>query len=108
MAETRRRSWPLLATATAVAVAAWAWFWWLAVPRFDICVAVLPAPAGCRSADRVGVATGWSVAVAVLYVATVTLVLLRPSGRRWPSLVAMAVLGTAALWGVRDVLYAGG
>ncbi len=108
MAETRRRSWLLLAAATVVAGAAWAWFWWLAVPRFDICRAILPAPAGCGGADRVGTAIGWSVAVAVLYVATVTLVLLRPGGRRWPSLVAVAVLGIAALWGARAVLYAGG
>jgi hypothetical protein len=94
----RPLAWLGFVTASAVAVAAWAGFWWLAVPRFDVCAAVLPAPAGCRSADRIGTAVLWSTIVAVLYVATVALTVVRPRGRWWPSGLAIAALGIGALW----------
>ncbi|MET7666938.1 hypothetical protein [Micromonospora luteifusca] len=103
----RRRSWLGVAAATVIAVAAWAVFWWLAVPRFDVCPAVLPAPAGCRGADRVGTATLWTVIIAVLLLATSAAALVRPRGRWWPFAVGIVVLGMAALWGLRAVLYPG-
>ncbi|WP_430497044.1 hypothetical protein ACQRWP_20725 [Micromonospora trifolii] len=71
----RLRSWLGVASATVTAATATADFWWLAVPRFDICAAVLPAPAGCRIADRVATATLWTAVVAVLYAATVVVAL---------------------------------
>ncbi len=102
----RVRSWLGVAAATVIAAAAAAGFWWLAVPRFDVCAAVLPAPAGCRIADRVSTATLWTAVVAVLYVATVVVALARPPhGRWWRLAVGIAVLIVAALWGYRAVLY---
>ncbi len=103
-----RRSWLGVATATVVAGAAWAGFWWLAVPRHDLCAAILPAPAGCRSVDRVPTATLWTVIVAVLYLTAATTALVRPAGRWWPFTTAMAVLTVAGVWGLWSVLYAGG
>lgn len=101
----RVRSWLGVAAATVIAVTAVAAFWWLAVPRYDICAAVLPARAGCRIADRVSTATLWTAVVAVLYVATVVVALARPRGRWWPLTAGIAVLIVAALWGYRAVLY---
>ncbi|WP_327034419.1 hypothetical protein [Micromonospora ureilytica] len=101
----RVRSWLGVAAATVIAAAAAAGFWRLAVPRFDVCAAVLPARAGCRIADRVSTATLWTAVVAVLYVATVVVALARPRGRWWPLAVGIAVLIVAALWGYRAVLY---
>ncbi|GIJ20510.1 hypothetical protein [Micromonospora lutea] len=99
-------TWLGVAAAVGVAVAAWAGYWWLAVPRYDLCAAVLPAPAGCRSADRVPAATLWTVIVMALLLATAALAVVRPGGRRWPIAVALAVLAVTALWGFRTVLYA--
>lgn len=101
----RSRLWLEVGVATVIAVAASASFWWLAVPRYDLCTAILPAPAGCRIADRVPAATLWTAIVAVLYVATCAVTVTRPRDRRWPSAVAIAVLIVAALWGYRAVLY---
>ncbi|MEV6815751.1 hypothetical protein [Micromonospora sp. NPDC051296] len=101
----RAGSWLGLAAATVIAVAAWVGYWWLAVPRYDICAAVLPAPAGCRIADRIPTATLWTAIVAVLYLATAALAVVRPRGRWWPFGVGVAVLAIAALWGYRAVLY---
>ncbi|MFF0154447.1 hypothetical protein [Micromonospora sp. NPDC005203] len=101
----RVRSWLKIAAATAIAAIATAGFWWLAVPRLDVCATVLPAPAGCRIADRVSTATLWTAVVAVLYAVTVVVALARPRGRWWPSAAAIAVLIVAALWGYRAVLY---
>ncbi|UWP81768.1 hypothetical protein [Dactylosporangium fulvum] len=78
-------------------------FWWLAVPRFNVCAAVLPAPAGCG--DRVPIATLWTAIVAVLYVATAIVAFARPHGHRWPFATAITALTIAALWGYRTVLY---
>ncbi|MBG6063762.1 hypothetical protein [Micromonospora ureilytica] len=78
----RVRSWLGVAAATVIAAAAAAGFWWLAVPRFDVCAVVLPARAGCRSADRVSAATLGTAVVAVLYVATVVVALARPHRRQ--------------------------
>ncbi len=101
----RVRSWLGAVAATVIAVAAWAGYWWLAVPRHDICAAVMPAPAGCRIADRVASATLWTALVAVLWLATVAVAFARPRGRWWPFGVGIAVLAVAALWGYRAVLY---
>ncbi|MBX6355970.1 MAG: hypothetical protein IRZ05_08970 [Micromonosporaceae bacterium] len=94
------------AAATIIAMAALAGFWWLAVPRHDLCVATLPAPAGCRTADRVPTAILWTVIVVVLYVAITIVAFVRPRGRWWPFMVGIATLIGAALWGYRRVLYA--
>ncbi|WP_146017573.1 hypothetical protein [Verrucosispora sp. ts21] len=101
----RARSWLAAATATVIAVAAWAGYWWLAVPRHDICAAVLPASAGCRIADRVPTATLWTVIVAALWSATVVLAFARPRGSRLPFVAGTTVLIIAALLGYRSVLY---
>ncbi|MBQ1020912.1 hypothetical protein KBX71_23970 [Micromonospora sp. D93] len=98
-------SWLGVAAATVIAAAAAAGFWWLAVPRFDVCAAVLPARAGCRIAGRVSTATLWTAVVVVFYVATVVVALARPRGRWWPLAVGIALLIVAALWGYRAVLY---
>jgi hypothetical protein len=87
-------------------VAAWAGFWWLAVPRADVCVAVLPAPAGCRTADRMATATLWTAVVVLLYATATAVAFARPRGRWWPVGVAITVLIIAALSGYRAVLYA--
>ncbi len=99
-------SWLGIAAAVGVAVLAWAGYWWLAVPRYDLCAAVLPAPAGCRTADRVPTAALWTAIVAALLLATATLAVVRPRGRWWPFAVGMATLAVTALWGFRTVLYA--
>ncbi|WP_433528685.1 hypothetical protein ACQPYA_20335 [Micromonospora sp. CA-263727] len=104
-APARAGSWLGAVAATGVAAAAWAGYWWLAVPRHDFCAAVLPAPAGCRIADRVSTATLWTAVVGVLWLATVALVVARPRGRWWPFGVGMAVLVIVALAGYRAVLY---
>lgn len=91
--------------ATVIAATAAAGFWWLAVPRSAVCAAVLPAPAGCPIADRVSIATLWTVVVAMLYVATVVVALARPRGRVWPLAVGITALIVAALWGYQAVLY---
>ncbi|MGC4863956.1 hypothetical protein ACLQ3B_00785 [Micromonospora sp. DT53] len=101
----RVRSWLGVAAATVIAAAATAGFWWLAVPRFDVCAAVLPAPAGCRIAARVSTATLWTAVVVVLCVTTVVVALVRPHGRWWPLAVGFAVLIVAAFRGYRAVLY---
>jgi hypothetical protein len=75
----------------------------LAVPRYDMCPAVLPAPAGCRIADRVPTATLWTAVVAVLYAASAVVAFARPRGRWRPSAVAIATLIVAALWGYEAV-----
>ncbi|MGC4815179.1 hypothetical protein ACLQ29_32100 [Micromonospora sp. DT228] len=100
----RLRSWLGVTVATVTAATATVGFWWLAVPRFDVCAAVLPAPAGCQIADRVATATRWTTVVAVLYAATVV-ALARPRGRWWPMAVGITVLIVAALWGYRAVRY---
>ncbi|MBB5476888.1 hypothetical protein [Micromonospora parathelypteridis] len=104
----RGRSWLGVAAATVIAVAAWVGYWWLAVPRFDVCAAILPAPAGCGGAARVATATLWTAVIAVLLLATAAAALIRPRGRWWPFAVAIAVLGVTALWGFWAVRYAGG
>ncbi|MEU6021780.1 hypothetical protein [Micromonospora sp. NPDC047134] len=76
----RARSWLAAATVTGIAAAAWAGYWWLAVPRHDICPAVLPTSAGCRIADRVPTATLWTMIVATLWSATAVLAFARPRG----------------------------
>ncbi|PZG16056.1 hypothetical protein C1I95_18440 [Micromonospora craterilacus] len=107
-APARAGSWFAVAAATVIAVTAWAGYWWLAVPRYDICAAVLPAPAGCRIAGRIPIATLWTAIIAVLYLATAALAVVRPRGRWWPFVAGVAVLAIAALWGYRAVQYAGG
>ncbi|MBQ1028211.1 hypothetical protein [Micromonospora sp. C95] len=97
--------WLGIAAATGVAATAWTGYWWLAVPRYDVCPAVLPAPAGCRSADRVSTATGWTAVVAALLLATVVLAAVRPRGRWWPFGLGMVALGLVALWGLWAVRY---
>ncbi|MFG1870443.1 hypothetical protein [Micromonospora arborensis] len=104
----RRRSWLGVAAASVIAVGAWVSYWWFAVPRFDVCPAVLPAPAGCGGAGRVATATWWTAIVAVLLLATAAAALVRPRGRWWPFAVGIVVLGMAALWGLRAVLYPAG
>ncbi|MEG3637017.1 hypothetical protein [Micromonospora palythoicola] len=102
---TRLRRWLQVLAASVVAVLAWAGYWWLAVPRFDLCAAVLPAPAGCRSADRIPTATLWTVVVALLHLATVVVALTQPPGRRWPFAAGVTLLAGAAAYGYRAVLY---
>ncbi|MBQ1048345.1 hypothetical protein KBX50_07690 [Micromonospora sp. C51] len=103
------RPWQVVAVATAVAVLAWSGFWYLAVPRFDVCPAVHPAPAGCRVDARISAAWLWTTIVAVLYVAVVVAVRVRPGGqyRRSVALGTVA-LGVATLYGLWTVWQAGG
>lgn len=87
------RTWPATVAAVVLALAGAAVVWFLAVPRFDVCPAIYPAPPGCATADRVGpglVATGGLVVALV-----VAIVLLRTVARSRPgrSAVVLAVLG---------------
>ncbi|GIJ31342.1 hypothetical protein SAMN05216284_104305 [Micromonospora sediminimaris] len=104
------RPWLAVAVASALAVLAWAGFWYLAVPRFDVCPAVHPAPAGCRVDARISAAWLWTTIVAVLYVAVVVAVRVRPGGGQYHRSVALGTvaLGVAALYGLWSVWQAGG
>jgi hypothetical protein len=84
-------------------LAAWLIFWWLAVPRYEICPAIHPAPAGCHS-GRVPVAVFWTVVTGALYGLTLLLATLRPDRRWW--FAALLGLFLAALRGWYSVLYA--
>ncbi|GAB3842328.1 hypothetical protein GCM10029963_15190 [Micromonospora andamanensis] len=105
----RIRPWQAVAVASTVAVLAWAGFWYLALPRFEVCRAVAPAPAGCRVDARISAAWVWTTIVAVLYVAVVVAVRVRPGEhpRRSVALGTVA-LGVAALYGLWTVWQAGG
>ncbi|MGC5052226.1 hypothetical protein ACLQ2S_12320 [Micromonospora sp. DT48] len=102
----RFASWLGITAAVAIAAAAWVGYWWLAVPRHDLCAAVLPAPAGCRAADRVPTATTWTVVVAVIALAAAGLAVVRPRRRWWPFAVALVTLAVVALCGLWSVRYA--
>ncbi|MEV2239806.1 hypothetical protein [Micromonospora sp. NPDC049891] len=103
------RPWQAVAVASVVALLAWAGFWYLAVPRVDVCPAVHPAPAGCRVDARISAAWVWTTIVAVLYVAVVVAVRVRP-GEQYRRSVALGTvaLGVAALYGLWTVWQAGG
>ena len=94
----RPRAWPAVLAATVVAAIGWVALWWLAIPRYEICIAIYPASAGCGGADRVADAVLWSIVIAVVYFVAVAVAL--TVGRRmwWLNLAAiMALIATAAL-----------
>jgi hypothetical protein len=89
-----RLGWAAVATAAA-GLSIWL-VWWLAIPRADVCVAVYPAPPGCPTADRVGIATVWTVIVAVVYVAVLAALTLRVPA--WVRTVLSALLVVVCVW----------
>lgn len=96
--------WPVAAGALIVAV----WLGavaWLAAPRYEVCIAIYPAPAGCVTADRVPTA---AVATAVMVAAFAVLVWLarRPGQRSWITWSAVALIACLAVATYRTVLYA--
>lgn len=77
---------------------------WLAIPRHDICFAILPAGAGCKLTDRVPIAVGSSITMALLLV----VVWILTSQYRHSRAVTLSLIGgyaLAALISYRVVLY---
>jgi hypothetical protein len=97
--------WTGVVTATIIFALALAASAWLAIPRADLCVAILPAPPGCRIVDRVPTAVAWASVVAVGW-AAVAVSMLRVGRRSLGVVIAFnaALLAVAAL-GYRAVLY---
>lgn len=56
------RVWSLLAGASSLAGIAAAW--WLALPRYEVCIAIYPAPPGC-GVSRVTPAIIWTLAISI-------------------------------------------
>lgn len=91
-----------------VSAAVFAWWLaavaWLAIPRYDICAAIYPAPPGCGTTDRVTTGVIASVVMLVLFTALVWL------ARRFTSnpvigWIATVVFAIAAVATYRVVLY---
>ncbi|WP_430782198.1 hypothetical protein [Actinoplanes sp. G11-F43] len=99
---TIRRPWLAVALAAAVAVPAWLGLWWLAIPRYEVCAMVMPAPAGCRGAARVPAAAFWSAAIAALFLGAAAGAL---TGRRRPWATLTAALFVVSVTGFLRVLY---
>ena len=78
---------------------------WLAVPRYEVCIAIFPAPAGCTTANRAPTA---AVATVVMLAAFVVLLWLarRQGDRRWATWSVTALIACLALASYRVVLFA--
>lgn len=97
--------WPWIAAASGGAVAGVAAMWWLAAPRgAGVCPAILPAPPGCATAARTPVAVTWTLVVAAVYGANLTVCLTRLRRHRWLPAGALLALVVAVLAGYRSVL----
>lgn len=101
-------AWPLLATAV-VALFGILRMWQLAIPLPEgtVCIAVVPAPAGCAGDARLAPAALWSALVGIAAAVTAGLAL---SGRAAKAVVwlGVAATGALALFGIRIVEYTPG
>ncbi|MFC0647406.1 hypothetical protein [Cellulomonas phragmiteti] len=88
--ERRARWWVEPVVSSALTAAGLAAVWLLAVPREAVCPAIYPPPAGCTTADRVGTATAWTLALVAVW--AVTLATARLRGRTIPSLLVAVTI----------------
>ncbi len=90
--------------ATAVAGISIYLLWWLAVPRTHGCEGVVPAPPGCATTNRFGIAALWTAIVVAVYLGVLTSLAVRV--RVWVRLLLGALLVAAAVWAYFSTLHA--
>jgi hypothetical protein len=90
--------------ATAVAGISIYLLWWLAIPRTHVCEGITPAPPGCATTNRFGVAAIWTAIVVAVYLGTITSLAVRV--RVWVRLLLAALLVASAVGAYYSTLYA--
>jgi hypothetical protein len=78
--------------------------WWLAIPRTQACGTVVPAPPGCATTNRFGIAAMWTAIVVACYVASMASLVVR--ARVWVRLLLGALLVGSAVWAYFSTLNA--
>ncbi|MFN3867174.1 MAG: hypothetical protein ACK4MD_10755 [Demequina sp.] len=77
---------------------------WLSIPRYEVCPAIYPAPAGCMITDRTSTAVIAAVIMIGLFAGVVVLAK-RLAAKPWVAWAATAALAIAAIASYRIVLY---
>jgi xanthine/uracil permease len=97
-----RITWAVIATA--VAGISIYLLWWLAIPRTHACEGIIPAPAGCTSTNRFGIAAIWTAIIVAAYVGVLASLAARV--RLWVRLLLTALLVGSAVWAYYSTLNA--
>lgn len=104
----RYRAWPAIVVASAIGAWAISMIWWLAIPRYEICAAIYPAPPGCAGAARELAAISWTILIVALYAALIAVSLTAGRSKRWPVGFGLALLAIAAIAGYFGTLFVTG
>lgn len=78
--------------------------WWLAIPRTNTCGTVTPAPPGCATTNRFGIAAIWTAVVIAAYLAAMASLAVRV--RVWVRLLLGALFVGSAVWAYYSTLHA--
>jgi len=100
----RGRAWIWPAIATVAAVIAIIVAWYLAIPRYEVCIAIYPTPPGCGGGHRLPGAGLWTGVLIVTTGLTYAAALLRRAPN-WMAPVAAALTIVLAFAAYFSVLY---